>query len=115
MIIVIRYTMGSAEPRSFSRGKRGIAGTLVFVLFDHDRNLREIEQLVYGLIENVIASGLTHRDCLCDLLHIESVQISQFKNPPCDFALWYKVDDIHYLNDGLVDFLPLREYPLFYF
>ena len=28
------YTMGSADPRSFSRGKRGIAGTLVFVVFD---------------------------------------------------------------------------------
>lgn len=30
------YTMGSAEPRSFSRGKRGIAGTLVFTIFDRD-------------------------------------------------------------------------------
>lgn len=28
------YTMGSADPRSFSRGKRGIAGSLVFVVFD---------------------------------------------------------------------------------
>lgn len=28
------YTMGSADPRSFSRGKRGIAGTLVFTVFD---------------------------------------------------------------------------------
>lgn len=28
------YTMGSADPRSFSRGKRGIAGTLIFVIFD---------------------------------------------------------------------------------
>lgn len=30
------YTMGSAEPRSFSRGNRGIAGTLVFSTFDRD-------------------------------------------------------------------------------
>lgn len=28
------YTMGSADPRSFSRGKRGIAGSLVFMVFD---------------------------------------------------------------------------------
>lgn len=28
------YTMGSADPRSFSRGKRGIAGTLIFLIFD---------------------------------------------------------------------------------
>jgi hypothetical protein len=30
------YTMGSANPRSFSRGKRGIAGSLVFTVFDRD-------------------------------------------------------------------------------
>lgn len=34
--INIRYTFGSAEPRSISRGKRGIAGTIVFTLFDRD-------------------------------------------------------------------------------
>ena len=28
------YTMGSADPRSFSRGKRGIAGTRIFLMFD---------------------------------------------------------------------------------
>ena len=28
--------MGSPEARSFSRGKRGIAGSLVFTLFDRD-------------------------------------------------------------------------------
>ena len=28
------YTMGSADPRSFSRGKRGIAGSMVFMVFD---------------------------------------------------------------------------------
>lgn len=38
--------MGSAEPRSFSRGKRGIAGTLVFTIFDRDA-------LLDGLAEHV--------------------------------------------------------------
>jgi hypothetical protein len=28
------YTMGSADPRSFGRGKRGIAGTMIFIVFD---------------------------------------------------------------------------------
>lgn len=28
------YTMGSANPRSFARGKRGIAGSLIFTTFD---------------------------------------------------------------------------------
>lgn len=37
------YTMGSAEPRSFSRGKRGIAGNLVFVTFNRDALLCELK------------------------------------------------------------------------
>ena len=36
------YTMGSAEPRSFSRGKRGIAGNLVFISFNRDALLSEL-------------------------------------------------------------------------
>ena len=36
------YTMGSADPRSFSRGKRGIAGTLVFTQFDRDALIEEM-------------------------------------------------------------------------
>ena len=28
------YTMGNPNPRAYSRGKRGIAGTLIFALFD---------------------------------------------------------------------------------
>jgi len=28
------YTMGSPDPRSFARGKRGVAGTLIFATFD---------------------------------------------------------------------------------
>ena len=36
------YTMGSAEPRSFSRGKRGIAGNLVFISFNRDALLTEL-------------------------------------------------------------------------
>lgn len=30
------YTMGSPDPRSFSRGKRGIAGSMVFTVFNND-------------------------------------------------------------------------------
>ena len=34
------FTMGDPNPRSFSRGKRGIAGSLVFTIFDRDALLR---------------------------------------------------------------------------
>ena len=36
------YTLGNADPRSFSRGKRGIAGSLVFAVFDRDSLIEEM-------------------------------------------------------------------------
>lgn len=38
------YTMGYADPRSFSRGKRGITGSLVFVQFSRDALLDEMKK-----------------------------------------------------------------------
>jgi hypothetical protein len=42
------YTMGSAEPRSFSRGKRGIAGTMVFTVFNRDALIEEFKPMLNG-------------------------------------------------------------------
>lgn len=36
------YTLGNADPRSFSRGKRAIAGNCVFAVFDRDALLTEL-------------------------------------------------------------------------
>ncbi len=47
------YTMGSAEPRSFSRGKRGIAGTLVFTVFDRDSLIEEFSPMLSGADDSV--------------------------------------------------------------
>ncbi len=47
------YTMGSAEPRSFSRGKRGIAGTLIFTVFDRDALLENLEEQIKGSIQRI--------------------------------------------------------------
>jgi hypothetical protein len=38
------YTLGSANPRSFSRGKRGIAGTMVFSMFDRDALIAQMSE-----------------------------------------------------------------------
>jgi hypothetical protein len=37
------YTMGSADPRSFSKGKRGIAGSLVMLVFDRSALLDTLQ------------------------------------------------------------------------
>lgn len=41
------YTMGSADPRSFSRGKRGIAGSVVFHVFDRSALLEVMRDRPY--------------------------------------------------------------------
>lgn len=42
------YTMGSADPRSFSRGKRGISGSLIFTQFDRDALMDEMRKNYKG-------------------------------------------------------------------
>lgn len=39
------YTLGSPDPRSFSRGKRGIAGSLIFAVFDRDALMDELKKV----------------------------------------------------------------------
>jgi hypothetical protein len=41
------YTMGSADPRAFARGKRGIAGTLIFVMFDRHALLHTLRNMMF--------------------------------------------------------------------
>lgn len=41
------YTMGDPNPRSFSRGKRGIAGSCIFIQFDRDAILHALRDLSF--------------------------------------------------------------------
>lgn len=41
------YTMGSADPRSFSRGKRGISGSAIFQVFDREALLDVMRDNLY--------------------------------------------------------------------
>jgi len=54
------YVMGDPNPKSFSRGKRGIAGSLVFTVFDRD-SLHSLKQKpvvhAHGLNTTVLADG----------------------------------------------------------
>ena len=47
------YTMGSADPRSYSRNKRGIAGSLVWINFDRHALLDLVYKLGGTFIANV--------------------------------------------------------------
>jgi hypothetical protein len=67
------YTMGSPDPRAYSRNKRGISGSMIFTMFDRDALMEEMKksyegapdlmtfqqyQWNVGAAENQILSGL---------------------------------------------------------
>lgn len=64
------YTMGSPEPRSFSRGKRGIAGSLVFTVFDRDA-------LISGLQDHIKKEQTFHR-IGGDTLEYERISVDEW-------------------------------------
>jgi len=48
------YTMGDPDPRSFSRGKRAIAGSMVFILFDRDPLLYYMKDLKVSVDKDAV-------------------------------------------------------------
>lgn len=74
--------MGSAEPRSFSRGKRGIAGTLVFTMFDRDALLAAMKD--YVLQEETFQRIGTNGDTN---ISSEVISIDQWDSKMHDLAL----------------------------
>ena len=83
------YTMGSPDPRSFSRGKRGIAGSLVFTVFDQDALIESMKdehgvqtQTYYSVAGNSGISSVDQwgdnfliDDATGDLLDLQDVSV----------------------------------------
>jgi hypothetical protein len=61
------YTMGSPNPRSFSRGKRGIAGSLIFIQFDRDAVLEALKDLKFQADIDEIRPGDSTSDAATSL------------------------------------------------
>lgn len=76
------YTMGSADPRSFSRGKRGIAGSVIFMVYDRSALLDAFNDTPFligkteqhfGAIRDVTLPSL-------DITGFQAVHIGRFGN-----------------------------------
>ena len=92
------FTMGDPNPRSFSRGKRGIAGSLVFTIFDRDA-LHRIKTSKDG---GVHRSGFNSSDRFAgnDLLtpDLDSDPI-QGMDLDENFSRWATKKDSHYSDE----------------
>jgi hypothetical protein len=56
------YSMGEADPRSYSRAKRGIAGSIVFVVFDRSALLEAMRNRPYVANKYSIPEGFQIAD-----------------------------------------------------
>jgi hypothetical protein len=99
------YTMGSPNPRSFSRGKRGIAGSLIFTVFDRpalytmlEKNKeRSIEQQFYTRSHNVLPNseltgGQNHGIAVVDRDNIGVKKVTPYyadQIPPFDITITF--------------------------
>lgn len=64
------YTMGEADPRSFSRGKRGIAGSVVLTLFDRNALLEVMRDRPYVANKYSIPEGFEVADVNINTIEI---------------------------------------------
>lgn len=64
------YSMGEADPRSFSRGKRGIAGSIVFVVFDRSALLEVMKDRPYIANRYSIPQGFEIADVSVSTIEI---------------------------------------------
>lgn len=64
------YSMGEADPRSFSRGKRGIAGSIVFVVFDRSALLEVMRDRPYIANRYSIPQGFEIADVSVSTIEI---------------------------------------------
>jgi len=55
------YTMGDPDPRAFSRGKRAIAGSMVFILFDRDPLLYYMQNLKVSVDKDAVRWNILTR------------------------------------------------------
>jgi len=74
------YTMGSPDPRSFSRGKRGIAGSLVFMLFDRSALLEAFKDTGF-----LIGKHERHGGILANASKLPAIPILSINNTPFGF------------------------------
>jgi hypothetical protein len=75
------YTLGSADPRAFSRGKRGIAGTLIFVMFDRHALLETLSSMRFQSDVDDIMPGYSGGQEATDPIESFKLQSNSARTP----------------------------------
>jgi hypothetical protein len=96
------YTMGSPNPRSFSRGKRGIAGSLIFTVFDRPALYQMLEdnyntpnrQVFYTRAHNTLPGDTGHKRGISEVASTvrdvtEKIPFYADQIPPFDITITF--------------------------
>lgn len=90
------FTMGNPNPRAFSRGKRGIAGSLVFTVFDRDA-LKDLKSTTTVYRQGMNDSGTYDEDgnFIATDLVLPHAEMSASTNRDA----WIKKSNPHYSDE----------------
>lgn len=80
------YSLGSADPRSFSRGKRGIAGSLVFSYYNRDG-------LIEAMTEDTVWNSLAPRTMWTARGNLAGSRTGEDFESLVDLTTWGSIDD----------------------
>lgn len=88
--------MGNPNPRAFSRGKRGIAGSLVFTVFDRDA-LKDLKSSTFVHRQGMNDSGTYDEDgnFIASELVLPHEEMSASRNR----SAWIKKSNPHYSDE----------------
>lgn len=98
------YSFGDANPKSFVRGKRGIAGTLVFTQYDRHALLQDIFADAYGRSlrdgQSIFNTQFANVNTGQNLLTAGYIPTRNFTNPTTAGATFGKALGINELDNG---------------
>ncbi len=95
------FTMGSPNPRSFSRGKRGIAGSMIFTTFDRPALYNLIQNSLtndefriwtrkWNLLPNMNATNIVPIDAIDGSSVVSALPYYADQIPPFDVTITYQ-------------------------
>lgn len=87
------FTCGSPDARSFSRGKRGLAGSMVFAVFDHDALVTALQTVWHDIAPSAMFTAAANNKLAMSEDFANALDIMKWNEYNSNMALGQVVDD----------------------
>ena len=81
------FTCGSPDARSFSRGKRGLAGSMVFAVFDHDALVAALQTVWNDIAPSAMFTAAANRQLSSSENFTDALDMIKWNTTTTDAAL----------------------------